>query len=147
MEHKEEVHEKVYKGTLEIFCGVEHRMKKRWRSSSTKKQSKDGDLQLTHQESPMSMQEVKIASTRREEFFVAVDSNLGAAIGKEEGAVESIPGSEGTIAQACEEECVFLCKFLALGRLLPDGSGGEAGESYQTPMVNRLRCKHRSKRF
>ena len=31
--------------------------------------------------------------------FVAVDSNLGAVIGKEEGAVESIPGNEGRIAQ------------------------------------------------
>ena len=29
-----------------------------------------------------------------------VDSNLEAVIGKEEGAVESIPGNEGRIAQA-----------------------------------------------
>ena len=32
--------------------------------------------------------------------FVAIDSNLGAVVGKEEGAVTSIPGSEGRIAQA-----------------------------------------------
>ena len=32
--------------------------------------------------------------------FVAVDSNLGAVVGTEEGAVESIPGNEGRIAQA-----------------------------------------------
>ena len=31
---------------------------------------------------------------------VAVDSNLGAVIDNEEGAVESIPGNEGRIAQA-----------------------------------------------
>ena len=31
--------------------------------------------------------------------FVAVDSNLG-AVGAEEGAIESIPGNEGRIAQA-----------------------------------------------
>ena len=34
------------------------------------------------------------------EVFVAIDSNLGAVIGKEEGAVTSIPGDEGRIAQA-----------------------------------------------
>ena len=32
--------------------------------------------------------------------FVAVDSNLGAVVGAEEGAIESIPGNEGRIAQA-----------------------------------------------
>ena len=32
--------------------------------------------------------------------FVAIDSNLGAVVGAEEGAIESIPGNEGRIAQA-----------------------------------------------
>ena len=32
--------------------------------------------------------------------FVAVDSNLGAAMGAEEGAIDSIPGNKGRIAQA-----------------------------------------------
>ena len=36
---------------------------------------------------------------------VAVDSNLGTVIGKEEGAVASIPGNEGRIAQAWVNEC------------------------------------------
>ena len=31
--------------------------------------------------------------------FVAVDSNLGAVIGEKEGAVMSIPGNEGRVAQ------------------------------------------------
>ena len=31
---------------------------------------------------------------------VAVDSNLGAVVGAEEGAIKSIPGNEGRIAQA-----------------------------------------------
>ena len=30
--------------------------------------------------------------------FVAIDSNLGAVVGAEEGAIESIPGNEGRIA-------------------------------------------------
>ena len=32
--------------------------------------------------------------------FVAIDSNLGAVVGAEEGAIETIPGNEGRIAQA-----------------------------------------------
>ena len=32
--------------------------------------------------------------------FVAVDSNLSAVVGMEEGAIDSIPGNEGEIAQA-----------------------------------------------
>ena len=32
--------------------------------------------------------------------FVAIDSNLGAVVGAEEGAIESIPGNERRIAQA-----------------------------------------------
>ena len=39
--------------------------------------------------------------------FVAVDSNLGAVIGKEEGAVESIPGNGRRIAQALVNDRVF----------------------------------------
>ena len=31
--------------------------------------------------------------------FVAIDGNLGAVVGAEEGAIESIPGIEGRIAQ------------------------------------------------
>ena len=30
----------------------------------------------------------------------AIDSNLGAVVGAEEGAIESIPGNEGRIARA-----------------------------------------------
>ena len=32
--------------------------------------------------------------------FVAIDSSLGAVVGAEEGAIESIPGNEGRLAQA-----------------------------------------------
>ena len=32
---------------------------------------------------------------------MAVDRNFGADVGAEEGAIESIPGNEGRIAQAC----------------------------------------------
>ena len=51
-------------------------------------------------ESPMKQQTVRIVSTHQEEFFVAVHSNLGAVVGVEEGAIDSISGNEGRIAQA-----------------------------------------------
>ena len=35
---------------------------------------------------------MKIGNTRQEEFFIAVDSDLGAVVGAEEGAIEQIPG-------------------------------------------------------
>ena len=34
---------------------------------------------------------------------MAVNSNLGAAVGAEEGAIESTPGNEGRIAQSTGE--------------------------------------------
>ena len=45
-------------------------------------------------------QAMRIVCTRQEEFSVAIDSNLGAVVGAEEGAIESNPGNEGRIAQA-----------------------------------------------
>ena len=52
--------------------------------------------------------------------FVAIDSNLGAVVGAEEGTIESIPGSEGRIAQAwanVREGLYLLGVLLALGRM------------------------------
>ena len=65
-----------------------------WRSSSTKRQRKDGELRLMRRESQTKEQALKIRSTHQEVFFVAVDSNLGTVVGEKEGAVTSIPGNE-----------------------------------------------------
>ena len=44
---------------------------------------------------------MRIASTRESGgVVVAIDNNLGASVGAEEGAIESIPGKGGGIAQA-----------------------------------------------
>ena len=54
---------------------------------------------------------------------IAVDSNLGAVVGAEEGAIDSIPGNEGRIAQAWVNVRRFACLFgvlLALGRMDPE---------------------------
>ena len=47
----------------------------------------------------MKEQAVRIESIYHKKI-VAVDSNLGAFVGAEEGAIKSIPGSEGRIAEA-----------------------------------------------
>ena len=48
----------------------------------------------------MKKQAVRVASASREESFVAIYSNLGAVVDKEEGAVTPIFVNEGRIAQA-----------------------------------------------
>ena len=70
-----------YKGTFDIFFGVEHRVRKEENGGalSTRKPNKVGDLQQTQQVSLTRKQSVRIVSTRQEEVFVAIDGNLGAA--------------------------------------------------------------------
>ena len=48
----------------------------------------------------MKEQAVRIESTHQEEFIAAVGSSLGADVGVEEGATDSIQGNAGRIAQA-----------------------------------------------
>ena len=48
----------------------------------------------------MKEQAARIKNKQQEEFFVAVNSNLGAVVGEKEGAVMSFPSNEGRIAQA-----------------------------------------------
>ena len=56
-----------YKGTFDIFSGIEHRLRKEaMEEQLTKKPRRDGDLQLTRRESQMRVQTVKIINTRRE---------------------------------------------------------------------------------
>ena len=79
--------------------------------------------------------------------FVAVDSNLGAVAGAEEGAIDSIPGNEGRIAQAWVNVRgglrVFSVYFWDLegwtprNQALLEGSG-KASNSHQTTVVGRV---------
>ena len=91
-----------YKGTFEIIFGIGHRMRRKEMEEQFHKEARDGGLQQTRQGSLTRRQAVRIANTRREVYtvFVVVDRNCGAVFGKEEGAVTSIPGNEGWIAQA-----------------------------------------------
>ena len=92
-----------YNGTFEIFFEIGHRMRRKEMEEQFNKEARDGGLQQTRQGSLTRGQAARIAHTRREVYivFVVVDGNFGAVFGKEEGAVTSIPGNEGRIAQAC----------------------------------------------
>ena len=69
-------------------------------SVQQRRHRKDGDLQLTQRESP----DERAGSEDRKHtsggVVIAVDSNLIAVVGVEEGAIDSISGNEGRIAQA-----------------------------------------------
>ena len=64
----EEIHEKRQKeNATDIFLGIDHRLRRKCRSSSTKKPRRDVDLQQTQRKSLMKEQAVRIRSTRRVE--------------------------------------------------------------------------------
>ena len=88
---------------------------------------------------------------------MAVDSNLGAVVGTEEGAVERIPQrGENCPSEMCEEVSVSFWhsegwtprnEALMEAVMNFDGGSHEASENHQTPVVDRLWCKHVSRRF
>ena len=109
-------------GTIDIFFGVVHRMKKAEIEEQFNKEAKKcwrfaADAARVTKENA-GTEDRKHTSGG---VFVAVDSNLGAVIGKEEAAVESIPGNKGRIAQAWVNVrgryACLLSILVALGRL------------------------------
>ena len=93
-----------YKGTFDIFFGVEHRVRKEEMEETLNKEAKQ-DWRFAADSARIT--DEKASSEDRKHtsggVFVAIDGNLGAVIGKEEGAVESIPGNEGRIAPSMGE--------------------------------------------
>ena len=90
-----------YKGKCDILFGVAHRLRKEEKQEQFNREAKEGwrcaaDAARTQDERASSEDRKHISQKN----FVAVDSNLGAVVGAEEGAIKSIPGSEGRIAQA-----------------------------------------------
>ena len=73
---------------------------KKWRSSSTKKPNKVGDLQQIQQVSLTRKQSVRIVSTRQEESLSQSTAIWEQLLAKKKVQVESISGNEGRIAQA-----------------------------------------------
>ena len=90
-----------YKGKCDIFFGIGHRLRKEEMEEQFNKEAKEGWIfaadaaRITNE--PTGSEDRKHTSG---EVFVAVESNLGAVVGAEEGAIDSIAGNGGRIAQA-----------------------------------------------
>ena len=88
-----------YKGTFDVFFGIKHRLKEEEMEEQFDKEAKEGwrfaadALRMTDERAGVEDQKHTLGGV-----FVAVDSNLG-AVGEKEGAVMSIPGNDGRIAQ------------------------------------------------
>ena len=79
-----------YSGKCDIFFGIKHRLRKEEMEKQFNREAKEG------------WRFAADAARITDESLVAVDSNLGAVAGAEEGAIESITGSEGRLTQAWE---------------------------------------------
>ena len=76
-----------YTGTVDVFFGIEHRLRK---------EEMEADAARITDERASSEDRTHASWG----VFLAIDRNLGAVVGAEEGVTESIPGNEGRIAQA-----------------------------------------------
>ena len=97
----ERKHMRRYKGTFDVFFGIEHRSRKEEMEEQFNREAKNGwrfaasAVRITEE-----MAGDEDGKRTSGGVFVAIDSDLGAVVGAEEGAIESIPGNEGRIAQA-----------------------------------------------
>ena len=95
----EKKHKRRYKGTFDIFFGVKHRLRKEEMEEQLNKEAKEG-CRFAADAARITDERVSSEDQKQTSggVFVAVDSNLGAVVGGEEGTVTSIPGNEGRIA-------------------------------------------------
>ena len=90
-----------YEGKCDVFFGIELRLRNEDMEEQFNREAKEGwrfaadAARITDERA--SSEDRKHTSGG---VFVAVDSNLGPVVGTEEGAIVSIPGNEGSIAQA-----------------------------------------------
>ena len=105
------------------MCGVEHRLRKEEMEEQFNREAKEGWRFAAH---AARITDERGSSEDRKPtsggVLVAVDSNLGAVLGAEEGTIVSISGNEGRIAQAWVGErqrrfAGFLAVHLAFRRL------------------------------
>ena len=85
-----------YKGKCDIFFGIEHRMRKEEMEEQFNKEAKEGWI-FAADAARITDERAGIENRKHTSrgVFVEVDSNLGAVVGAEEGAIGSIPGNEG----------------------------------------------------
>ena len=86
-----------YRGTFDVFFGIEHRLRKEEMEEQFNRDAKEGASAARITDERASSEDRTHTSGG---VFVPIDSNLGAVVGAEEGAIESIPRNEGRIAQA-----------------------------------------------
>ena len=91
-----------YKGTFDIFFVIRHGLRKEEMEEQSNNAAKEGwrfaaDAARTTDERASSEDQKHTSGGH----FVAVDSNLGAVVGGEQGAVTSTPGKKGRNAQVC----------------------------------------------
>ena len=90
-----------YKGKCDIFFRIEHRLRKEEMEEQFNREAKEGwrfaadAARITDERASSQDRTHKSGGV-----FVAIDSILGAVVGAEGGAIESIPGNEGRIARA-----------------------------------------------
>ena len=82
---------------IDIFFGTEHRLRKEEMKQFNKETKEGWRFAARITEETTGSEDRKHTSGG---VLVAIDSNLGAAVGAEEGAIESIQGNEGRIARA-----------------------------------------------
>ena len=90
-----------YEGKRDIFFGMEHRLRKEEMEEQFNKEAKEG-WRLEADPAGLTDENADGTEDRKHTsggVLVAVDSNLGAIVGAEEGAIDSIPGNEGRLAQ------------------------------------------------
>ena len=83
-----------YKGKCDIFLGIEHSLRKEMEEQFNREAAFAADAARITDDTAGSEDRKRTSGG----VFVAVDSNLGAVVGAEEGAIDSIPGNEGRIA-------------------------------------------------
>ena len=81
-----------YRGTFDVFFGIVHRLRKEEMEEQFNREAKEG---WRFAASEARITDERASSDDRTHtsggVFVAIDSNLGAVVGAEEGAIESIP--------------------------------------------------------
>ena len=89
------------KGTFDVFFGIEHRLRKEEMEEQSNKEAKEG-WRLAADAARITEETAGDEDRKHTSggVLVAIDSNLGALVEAEEGAIESIPGNEGRTAQA-----------------------------------------------
>ena len=90
-----------FNGKCDVFFGIEHRLMKEEMEEQFNEETKEG---WSFTASAARITEETTGGEDRKHtsggVFVAEEGNLGAGVGAEEGAIESIPENEGRIAQA-----------------------------------------------